>query len=317
MNALKLSGGYMTTKLSIRHAWIELTLGCNLSCIHCYNESGSQHISGKPLTLQQYKKLLTDLYQGGCSSIQFIGGEPTLSKNFDELVAFAGGLHFGKLEVFSNLTHLSEKHVSLFAEHAVSLACSFYSYRAKVHDQVTKRRGSHKRTVAGICRVLSSDIPLRVGIIRIPGVNDDHIERTYKYLENLGVSNISIDDVRAFGRASSENREPNQLLSQLCGRCADESICVDPAGQIYPCVMSRHWAIGSIDEEGIDVISMSERWTDFRELLHGQRKEEISYIANCGPQDHCGPGACKPQMGGPPYCAPQTRCMPDLFMVTQ
>jgi radical SAM protein with 4Fe4S-binding SPASM domain len=296
----------------LKHAWIELTYKCDLECVHCYNDSGPTRPAKSPLSRGEYADLLEKLKELGCRSVQFIGGEPTLHPHLADFVGAAARLGFDQIEVFSNLTHLSEKLISALQGANARVACSFYSDLANVHDAITTKKGSQRRTLKNIVRLIDAKVPVRVGIVAIKGLNDDRLCETRQYLEVHGVSNIKVDDARAIGRSGTENLDRDGILPELCGRCADGSVCIDPDGNVSPCIMSRVWKLGTVRESTIDAMLGSRSWNEFARLL-GAVQASRSKGPGCSPEDNCNPGACHPQIDGPPDCMPQTSCAPDVL----
>ena len=303
---------FRTEDSILKHAWIELTYKCDLECIHCYNESGPTRSAEKPLSRNEYTDLLEKLKGLGCRSVQFIGGEPTLHPHLTEFVEAAARLGFDQIEVFSNLTHLSDQLISGLQRAGAVVACSFYSDLPAIHDAITKKKKSHSRTLKNIVRLIDAKVPVRVGIISIKGVNDDRLDETQRYLKSFGVSNLKIDNVRAIGRSANGEQNRNEIVQELCGRCADGSVCIDPDGNVSPCIMSRVWKLGTIRESTIDKMLASRSWKDFAALL-GEAQANNKRKMGCSPEDECNPGACHPQIGGPPDCMPQNSCAPDVL----
>ncbi|MEM1907630.1 MAG: radical SAM protein [Thermosphaera sp.] len=93
--------------LKLHFAWLELTNNCNLRCMHCYTNSPTQ--SGESLSLQEWQRLLLELADMGCEIVQFTGGEPLLVEGLPDLIRLAKRLGIQKVEVFSNLTLLTEE----------------------------------------------------------------------------------------------------------------------------------------------------------------------------------------------------------------
>ena len=70
----------------LRFLWLELTNRCNLTCAHCYAESGPRPSRKDALTTADYKRLLEEAAALGCRAVQFLGGEPTLHCGLPELI---------------------------------------------------------------------------------------------------------------------------------------------------------------------------------------------------------------------------------------
>ena len=67
-------------------ATLELTYRCNLDCFFCYNDVEK---AGKPLSLDQYETLLTDLARMQTMFLMLTGGEPMVHPHFFEIGAIA------------------------------------------------------------------------------------------------------------------------------------------------------------------------------------------------------------------------------------
>lgn len=126
---------------------LELTTGCNLRCLHCYNESEISKVrNNNEMPLNNWQKVITEAYQIGCRRIQFIGGEPFLKRELlYELIPFAHDTSYTSIEVSTNGTLMTEKDLNFLKKHNTNLALSFYSYKSQTHDLITTREGSWKR----------------------------------------------------------------------------------------------------------------------------------------------------------------------------
>src|SRR5690606_13596797 len=143
-------------KPNLEMLWLELTNQCNLACSHCYAESGPHTGSQDTLSADEYRCLLDEASEANCRRVQFIGGEPTLHPSLIPMINHARLRGFSSIEVFSNLLRLSEAQIECFKKNAVSVATSLYGPTAEIHEGITLRQGSFKRTVANIARLLAS-----------------------------------------------------------------------------------------------------------------------------------------------------------------
>jgi radical SAM protein with 4Fe4S-binding SPASM domain len=221
-----------------------------------------------------------------------------------QLIVDARAIGYEFVEVFTNGTlldtPLGERLLETFQEYRVNLAFSVYASRAKTHEIVTQQRGSFDRTIAGIRRAIDCNLPVRVGIITMK-VNASELEETKIFLQKLGVKQIGIDRVRGIGRGSSLSQS-NSLLDELCGSCWRGKLCINPKGQVFPCVFSWFYQVGNISK-GIEVILKGERLRKFR---HRIRKRQANYFP-----DYMDEG-CQPTAPCPPDCYPSCiPCIPD------
>ncbi len=284
---------------NLEFVWLELTNRCNLRCSHCYTESSPTSGHKDLLTEGNYLDLLDQVYDLGCRKIQFIGGEPTLNRSLTTLLQAAYEKQFEFVEVFTNLTRLSDDLLSAFQLFRVSIATSFYSHNAAIHDQITCQVGSFNLTVRNIRRVISSKLPLRVGVI-IMEQNQDELSETWSFLRDLGVENIGSDYVRKFGRGAL-----NQTceMGELCGSCAGNILSISPDGLVAPCNMSRFWPVGSVLDEPLAEIASSPRLA----ALRRQIAKEVADTRGLKAETICNPKTCAPYSG----CCPSTQaCYP-------
>jgi MoaA/NifB/PqqE/SkfB family radical SAM enzyme len=123
---------------------LELTGRCQLRCAHCFAESGPAGTDGS-MTTRDWERVIDDAAGMGVRAVQFIGGEPTLHPDLCVLVghAVAAGL---RVEVFSNLVHVTPRQWAALSLPGVSLATSWYTDDSAVHAQITGRAGTHART---------------------------------------------------------------------------------------------------------------------------------------------------------------------------
>lgn len=247
------------TQAPVRFLELELTNRCQLRCTHCYARSAPTEGHGA-MTLQDWNRLLDDAPAAGISHVQLIGGEPTLHPGFALMLTHAldSGL---KVEVFSNLLHITGPLWDLLTHPGVGLATSYYSDAPAQHDKITGRPGSHRRTLAAIGEALRRGIPLRAGIIDLG--DGQRVEQARTELERLGVTRIRVDRMRRVGRAT-EHRVAPPAVGELCGRCGDGRAAVSCDGDVRLCVLSRFLpSAGNV------------RTTPLADILRGRKWREL------------------------------------------
>ena len=71
----------------------ELTYACNLSCVHCLSSSGRR--DPRELSTPEAKAVIDELERMQVFYVNIGGGEPTVRKDFWELVDYATAHHVG------------------------------------------------------------------------------------------------------------------------------------------------------------------------------------------------------------------------------
>ena len=144
----------------ITSVMFELTYRCSEKCIHCYNvgatrndEEISTRGDRKELTLDDYKRIIDELYDQGLIKVCLTGGDP-FSKSFVwELIdyLYIKGIAF---DVFTNGQRIVNDVERLANYYPRLVGVSIYSGIADVHDYITRVKGSWEKSMA-VVRQLS------------------------------------------------------------------------------------------------------------------------------------------------------------------
>jgi MoaA/NifB/PqqE/SkfB family radical SAM enzyme len=297
-----MQGPAATAGSELSFLWLEITSRCNLECAHCYADAGPSKPLQGTLALADWQVVIRDAAALGCRSVQFIGGEPTLHPDLLAMIDTASTHGFAFIEVYTNATGLSERMVAGFAEHRVHVATSFYSDDPRVHDSMTGRAGSFAKTTRTIRRIAQAGLPVRAGIIE-GDANRGHAQAAVRQLRALGVTEYGIDAVRPVGRGAHASDQPSGF-DALCGQCSKGRLCVTAPGDVYPCVFSRAFPLGRI-EQGLASLLRGQPLVQFRAAQ--QRFEEARAATRLAGHE-CRP-TCSP---GDLFCEPMHSCMPQV-----
>ena len=274
--------------------WLELTTRCNLHCRHCYADAGvSAPLQGR-MSLDDWLAAIDEALNLGVSAIQFIGGEPTLHPHFRALLRHVGRANLSLVEVYTNATRLTDDLVGCLKDNGARVAASFYAEASEVHDAVTLRPGSWHRTVAGLERALAADLPVRVGVIET-AENKAHVPHAIDFLRRLGIRQIGVDGERGVGRGRRRAADTaGEDVSQLCGQCGRNRLCITSTGAIYPCVFARKTALGDA-RDGLRSALEGAALAGFRAAMElEQRSRRLRLNGSTGGSAFCEPGPTAP-----------------------
>ncbi|MGH3772302.1 MAG: radical SAM protein [Pseudonocardiaceae bacterium] len=189
---------------------LEITGKCSLRCAHCYAES-SPHGDHSPMTAPDWERVIDGAKTTGITTVQFIGGEPTVHPDLPRLVRYA--LDVGlNADVYTNLVHITPQLWELFSLSGVSLGTSWYSANPDEHAEITGSRRSYYRTRANIAEAVHRGITIRAGIVHV--LDGQDIDAARGELLALGVTDINTDRARPAGRAALA-RHPGLHTSRL------------------------------------------------------------------------------------------------------
>ena len=115
-----------------QHLSLELTPECNFACPYCYclwHEF--PELRENPLTLEQWKSIVSSAVEQGVKEFLFTGGEALLFSGLRELIAFTREkLPAGNLSLFTNGSLMTEEMFFFCKEKKVKLATSLQGLRS-------------------------------------------------------------------------------------------------------------------------------------------------------------------------------------------
>jgi|HubBroStandDraft_2_1064218.scaffolds.fasta_scaffold09824_4 hypothetical protein len=145
---------------------LELTGRCNLTCGHCFADSGPSR-PARTITVRDWGHVIGEVFSLGVRTVQFIGGEPTLQCACAHVRhGVAAGPH---ADVFSNLGRVTPAQRDALSLPGVSLATSWCSADLKVHAQATDRWAAQAGTKANLAEAVRRGILLRAGMVDVAG----------------------------------------------------------------------------------------------------------------------------------------------------
>lgn len=270
-----------------RFLWVDLTRRCQLACPACYNDSGPAGTHGT-MTAADWAGVLDQAAAYGVEMVQFVGGEVTLHPDAPALVDHALSLGL-RVEIFTNLVHVTDQWWDLFVRDMVSVATSYYSDDPAQHNAMTGRP-SHRVTRANIVKALDLGVRLRVGIVA--DSDAQRVAEARRELGDLGVTGIRVDRVRPFGRGAS-GRAPDP--AGLCGACGNGKAAIDPDGRVSPCVFSTWMSVGNVRDQALaDILAGTAMRSANQVIMNAPRT-----TTGCDPDVECSPGhpgsGCNPR----------------------
>jgi len=286
--------------------WAEITNRCNLNCKHCYADSGYNNTN--ELSEDEWKDLLNQGYMQGATSVQFIGGEPLLRNDLLSLIFHAKAIGYQKIEIFTNGTLITNKFLDQLVNiQGIQFAVSLYSDVESVHDSITGKMGSWKKTISNIEKIRIRNLSVRIAFI-VMALNEDSIESTLSFCSRKGFPCPRPDIIRSSGRAST-NLKPNNLELLKCfykmcpefytskekfifsvnyNTCWANKIAITSTGEVIPCVFARDIILGNIKSkklsEIIDSDSVKNAWKLSKDYVQICKDCEYRYACkDCRP----------------------------------
>jgi radical SAM protein with 4Fe4S-binding SPASM domain len=138
----------------------ELTLGCNMRCMHCGSAAGN--VRANELTKKDWIDLSRKLKDMGTQLVVFTGGEPLLRKDWFEIGQNVKNLGMD-LSIISNGFIIDEKMISQFRKlDPYAVAISIDGANATTHDNIRQLKGSFDKCLEVLNLLIKNDLPTTV-----------------------------------------------------------------------------------------------------------------------------------------------------------
>ena len=300
----------------ITSAMFELTYNCSEKCIHCYNAGATRNDEERStrgerdeLTLEEYKRLIDELYEQGLVKVCLTGGDPFSKPVAWEIMDYLydKGIAF---DVFTNGLRLTSAIDRLADYYPRLVGISLYSGIPEVHDHITRIPGSWERSMHVVRRLSALAVPMNLKCcVMQPNVKSYYmvadIARQYgaapqfeinltdsvegdrcvsKYLrmtpEQLEIV-LRDDNVPMYVGKEAPNYggQERPTDENPCG-AGENSLCITPEGSVIPCC-AFHTPLGSVRERRIaDILKDSPSLAYWRALTLNDYEE-------CGRHGYC------------------------------
>ncbi len=175
----------------------EITLACNLRCIHCYCRAGRRHPN--ELTTDEIKTVMDDLKNLGVWAFDIVGGEPLLRPDIYEIFEYARKIDL-RVMFNTNGTLVTEKTVDkiLKTNPNVMVGVSLDGPDPETNDLV-RGKGSFEKATNGIKLFVQAGLdPVILNVINKQ--NWQKFEDMIKLAKDLGVKKIYVDRFIPVGR---------------------------------------------------------------------------------------------------------------------
>jgi radical SAM protein with 4Fe4S-binding SPASM domain len=178
----------------------EITMSCNLSCIHCCFNAGKA--LQRELNTSEIKSVISEISDLGVFRISFTGGEPLMRSDFLEIAEYAYYLGLG-LALNTNGTLIDKKVAKKLSKIFFEVQVSLDGSEPEINDYIRGKKGAYKKALKGIINLKEAGSHVVINTTAMkPNINN-----IFKILDlaiKLGVDCYRIIPVRTLGRASKD-----------------------------------------------------------------------------------------------------------------
>ena len=163
----------------------ELTLRCNMRCIHCGSSAGIKRET--ELTTKQWNTCTTELSELGCKLITLLGGEPFLRNDWWDIAKNIRDFRM-RLVIISNGLRIKEKTIEQLRKlEPYAVAISIDGGSAKTHDYIRQRKGSFESCLKALSKLCEAGISTTV-ITTVNKINFKELPKLRSILMNKGIA---------------------------------------------------------------------------------------------------------------------------------
>lgn len=300
----------------ITSVMFELTYNCSEKCIHCYNPGATRNDleksyrgNRKELTLDDYKRIIDELYSLGLIKVCLTGGDPFSKRIIWEIWDYLNEKEIA-VDIFTNGQSIIDKIDIIASYYPRTISISIYSGNEDEHDYITRIKGSWKKSMEVVRQLSSLAVPMNIKCC----IMQPNLKNYYKVADiakkygaaiqyEIGVTDSVDGDkcVSNYLRLTPEQyeivlRDDNIPLyvgkeaPNFGGEKKDEnnngcgagynSFCITPEGNMIPCC-SFHASFGNLKEVSVQYLLSNSKELDWWRSL------SLSDYEECGKHNYC------------------------------
>ena len=137
---------------------VEISLGyaCSNDCIFCsetrHRRRAGEDAPGSPLTTERILQAIDRLRADGGEHLTLLGGEPTVRKDFLQILDHARDIGFGQVFMTTNGRRFADPAFTaeVASRDILRITVSLHGPDAAIHDAITQRPGAFNQVIAGL-----------------------------------------------------------------------------------------------------------------------------------------------------------------------
>tara|TARA_B100001094_G_C18116441_1_gene764283 strand:- start:203 stop:1147 length:945 start_codon:yes stop_codon:yes gene_type:complete len=189
----------------IRKLRISLLDACNFRCFYCMPIDAKFMQPAKWLTGEQIETICRVLTNHGIEQVRVTGGEPTLRRDFRDIMTRLTKLPIKKVGLTTNGMLLSKHLDFLKATNCMHINISLDSLREERFNTITRTQ-SFDNVYKSIIQAREMEFNLKLNVVLMKGINDDEIIDFVKFSETSGIE-VRFLEVMRIGQACNPQND--------------------------------------------------------------------------------------------------------------
>lgn len=298
----------------VTNVMMELTYNCSEQCIHCYNPGATRNDDEKSgrgnreeLSLNDYKRIIDQLYDEGLVKVCLSGGDPFSNKYAWEIIDYLYNKGIAT-DIYTNGQRIVNDVKRLASYYPRLVGISIYSGVASEHDYITRIRGSWEKSMSVIRQLSDLAVPMNLkccvmrpnvkhywmvaDIAREFGaepqfeinitdsIDGDICARSLRLTPEQYEIILRDDNIKLYVGPEAPNYGGQKKDMNLPGCGAGQnSFCISPEGNLMPCC-SFHLVLGNLKKESLREVLATDELSKWQQLT-------LKQYEDCGKLDYC------------------------------
>lgn len=274
----------------------DLLIPCNLRCRHCYLDFSETDI----MPFDEVCSYLDQLADHGCPEITLTGGEIFLRKDLIDILAYAESKGF-LIDLLTNGNYITKEMAERLGKHYIqTVQISLYGTTAPIHEAITKKEGTYKKSTDAARYLIEQGIPVRFGYF----IQQDNFEDAFRFADfaramgaeynfdtKLVPNRNGSKELLRYGVTLQQQAElyrSNLLSHQTKFFCtaALSKARITARGDVYPCELINTVSVGNLKRQTFAEIWGSQRRARLREEILGYKPNRCgscTHTSECEP----------------------------------
>jgi len=177
----------------------ELTHRCPLQCPYCSNPLALEKTANEMPTAD-WLRAINEAAELGCLQVHFSGGEPTVRRDLEQLVAGATAAGLYTNLITSGVALDAKRLAALIAAGLEHVQLSFQDSGAEIGERIGGYQGAHVRKLAAARLVRDAGLPLTANFV-VHRQNLHHLTEMLDMAVAIGAHRAEIANVQYYGWA--------------------------------------------------------------------------------------------------------------------
>jgi cyclic pyranopterin phosphate synthase len=167
---------------------LSITDVCNFRCSYCLPDGYKKNDQNQFLSIDEIKNLVSAFSELGVSKVRLTGGEPTVRKDFSQIISAIKNIQGIEKIVFTTNGYCLKQHAKEFFDSgADSVNISVDSLNAENFKKITGHN-KLKEVLEGLEEALNTGFKVKINAVLLKNLNDLELDNFINFVKNKPIS---------------------------------------------------------------------------------------------------------------------------------